>query len=296
MLEPLEHQEGLIRAWWLLTLVHLTNGRYGEAESAAERMIHHARRAGDRVIEARLIPALVTCSLYGPHRPGGDHSRAGPPRRNGRRPEGRGIDRVSIAHLEAMRGDFDKRSLRKSARSSKSTGGGSRRPSPRSTPDRSRSSRGTSTAPSKSSGAITTHSTRWESKLHLHHDGALLAEALYRQGKLDEAEGYTVLGWRRSRHPMTFRPSSSGDPCGRGSSAAAAGWRWRVLARAALKIIRTSDEPDSQAEGLLALAEGIRALGRGGRGSGCRPRRARALRSQGQSDLGGALDAGAEGP
>ncbi|HEY6680254.1 MAG TPA: adenylate/guanylate cyclase domain-containing protein, partial [Actinomycetota bacterium] len=118
MLEPLEYHEGLIRAWWLLTLVHWTNGRYGEAESAAEQMIHHARRAGERVMEARLIPSLVTCSLYGPtpvpeaitrarallEETGGDR-------------KAEALIACSIAHLEAMRGDFEQaRSLYRKSR------------------------------------------------------------------------------------------------------------------------------------------------------------------------------------
>ena len=265
ILEPLEHQEGLIRAWWLLTLVHWTNGRYGEAESAAERMIHHARRAGDRVLEARLIPALVTCSLYGPtpvpeaitraqallEETGGDR-------------KAEALIACSIAHLEAMRGDFEQaRSLYRKSRAIFEEFGWKLQ----------------AALTSIDSGPIEILAgdlDRAVDELRRDHDtldemgeqnyisttAAFLAEALYRQGKLDEAEGYTVLSekvaasddvssqflWRSVRARILARRGDLEEG--------------EVLARAALEIIRTSDEPDSQAEGLLALAEVLELSGR----------------------------------
>ncbi len=265
MLEPLEYHEGLIRAWWLLTLVHWTNGRYGEAESAAERMIHHARRAGERVMEARLIPSLVTCSLYGPtpvpeaiirarallEETGGDR-------------KAEALIACSIAHLEAMRGDFERaRSLYRKSRAIFEEFGW----------------RLQAALTSIDSGPIEMLAgdlDRAVEELQRDHDAldemgehnyisttaAFLAEALYRQGKLDEAEGYTVESekvaasddvssqflWRSVRARILARRGALEDG--------------EALARAALDIIRTSDEPDSQAEGLLALAEVLALAGR----------------------------------
>ncbi len=265
MLEPLEYHEGLIRAWWLLTLVHWTNGRYGEAESAAERMIHHARRAGERVMEARLIPSLVTCSLYGPtpvpeaiirarallEETGGDR-------------KAEALIACSIAHLEAMRGDFERaRSLYRKSRAIFEEFGW----------------RLQAALTSIDSGPIEMLAgdlDRAVEELQRDHDAldemgehnyisttaAFLAEALYRQGKLDEAEGYTVESekvaasddvssqflWRSVRARIFARRGALEDG--------------EALARAALDIIRTSDEPDSQAEGLLALAEVLALAGR----------------------------------
>jgi len=265
MLEPLQYHEGLIRAWWLLTLVHWTNGRYGEAESAAERMIHHARRAGERVMEARLIPSLVTCSLYGPtpvpeaitrarallEETGGDR-------------KAEALIACSIAHLEAMRGDFEQaRSLYRKSRAIFEEFGW----------------RLQAALTSIDSGPIEMLAgdlDRAVEELRRDHDAldemgehnyisttaAFLAEALYRQGKLDEAEGYTVVSekvaasddvssqflWRSVRARILARRGALEDG--------------EALARAALDIIRTSDEPDSQAEGLLALAEVLALAGR----------------------------------
>ena len=265
MLEPLEYHEGLIRAWWLLTLVHWTNGRYGEAESAAERMIHHARRAGERVMEARLIPSLVTCSLYGPtpvpeaitrarallEETGGDR-------------KAEALIACSIAHLEAMRGDFEQaRSLYRKSRAIFEEFGW----------------RLQAALTSIDSGPIEMLAGDLDGaveELRRDHDAldemgehnyisttaAFLAEALYRQGKLDEAEEYTIESekvaasddvssqflWRSVRARILARRGALEDG--------------EALARTALDIIRTSDEPDSQAEGLLGLAEVLALAGR----------------------------------
>jgi len=265
ILEPLEHQEGLTRAWWLVTLVHWTNGRYGEAESAAEQMVLHARRAGDRVLEARLIPALVTCSLYGPtpvpeaitrarallEETGGDR-------------KAEALILCSIAHLEAMRGDFERaRSLYRKSRAIFVEFGWKLQ----------------AALTSIDSGPIemlagnldraveelrTDHDTLDEMGEHnyISTTAAFLAEALYRQGKLDEAEEYTVESekvaapddvssqflWRSIRARILARRGALEDG--------------EALARTALDIIRTSDEPDSQAEGLLGLADVLALAGR----------------------------------
>ena len=273
MLEPLQYHEGLIRAWWLLTLVHWTNGRYGEAESAAERMIHHARRAGERVMEARLIPSLVTCSLYGPtpvpeaitrarvllEETGGDR-------------KAEALIACSIAHLEAMRGDFEQaRSLYRKSRAIFEEFGW----------------RLQAALTSIDSGPIEMLAgdlDRAVEELRRDHDAldemgehnyisttaAFLAEALYRQGKLDEAEGYTVESekvaasddvssqflWRSVRARIVARRGALEDG--------------EALARAALDIIRASDEPDSQHLIRRSRSMVIRGPGRLSRLSGAR--------------------------
>jgi ATP/maltotriose-dependent transcriptional regulator MalT len=118
---------------------------------------------------------------------------------------------------------------------------------------------------------------------------------LYRQGKLDEAEGYTIESekvaasddvssqflWRAVRARILARRGALEDG--------------EALARTALDIIRTSDEPDSQAEGLLALAEVLALAGRVAEAAAA-ARGALELRSQGQRDIGGALQTRAGGP
>jgi class 3 adenylate cyclase/tetratricopeptide (TPR) repeat protein len=107
LLESLEDHEGQARAWRLLTLVNWEACRWGASETAVKRMIEQARLAGDFVLQARMMPALVTCALYGP-RPvpdaieicqniletaGGDRKAAA-------------VTTRDLALLEAMRGRF----------------------------------------------------------------------------------------------------------------------------------------------------------------------------------------------
>ena len=80
MLEAADDQHGLSRAWRIITNVHFAGCRYLDATDAAERMIEHARLAGDRQMELRAMSALATCAQLGPTPvPGGDRDRgAGP--------------------------------------------------------------------------------------------------------------------------------------------------------------------------------------------------------------------------
>jgi predicted ATPase/class 3 adenylate cyclase len=66
VLEDLGYHEGLARAWRLLTLVHWTALRNADAEEAARRAIEHARLAGSRILEVRYLSALATSATWGP--------------------------------------------------------------------------------------------------------------------------------------------------------------------------------------------------------------------------------------
>ena len=88
--------------------MHWTAGQYGAAEHAALKTIEHARAVGDRTREIRILPALATCSTYGPtpvdeaaarcahllEEVGGDQ-------------KADALIRASLARLEAMRGNFE---------------------------------------------------------------------------------------------------------------------------------------------------------------------------------------------
>ena len=60
-----EHR-GLVRAWRLLAWVHGTACRYGAAERAVERAVHHARLAGDRRAETRNLMSFAVSAVHGP--------------------------------------------------------------------------------------------------------------------------------------------------------------------------------------------------------------------------------------
>ena len=101
-------EAGLARAWRLLTYVEATATQWGAAEQAATAMLGHARASGDRLMEIRGLPALAGIARYGP-RPVADalkHCEDLLGRAEGDRRAEALIQRA-IAHLLAMRGDFD---------------------------------------------------------------------------------------------------------------------------------------------------------------------------------------------
>ena len=57
---------GLATAWRLLLNVRLTGCRFEEAELAAEEIVVHATRAGNRLLVNRMLPVLAQLSLRGP--------------------------------------------------------------------------------------------------------------------------------------------------------------------------------------------------------------------------------------
>jgi class 3 adenylate cyclase/tetratricopeptide (TPR) repeat protein len=99
---------GPIRAYHLMLLLNWTAGRYGPAEVAALALIDHARAIGDRTREIRFLPALATCSVYGP-----THADEGAERCRTLLDEVAGDHKAtalvsaSLARLEAFRGNFE---------------------------------------------------------------------------------------------------------------------------------------------------------------------------------------------
>ena len=99
--------EGLARAWRLSTYVEMTRCQWGAAERAAGTMIDHARRAGETLMATRALPALAIFILCGP-----TEAREGIARCEGILGDVAGDRRATAltararAHLLAMRGDF----------------------------------------------------------------------------------------------------------------------------------------------------------------------------------------------
>lgn len=65
-LEGLGAHGELAKAWRLVALVHQIGGRLGEAGAAIDRVMSHARQAGDERLIARSALGLVFSLLYGP--------------------------------------------------------------------------------------------------------------------------------------------------------------------------------------------------------------------------------------
>jgi class 3 adenylate cyclase/tetratricopeptide (TPR) repeat protein len=108
ILEATGDSHGLARAWRLMTYVHWTASQSGKAAEAAERAIRYARQAGDETMARQFGGALVTSMLDGPTPV--DEAAAYceamlPQVADDRR--ALAVTEQNLAHLEAMRANFD---------------------------------------------------------------------------------------------------------------------------------------------------------------------------------------------
>jgi class 3 adenylate cyclase/tetratricopeptide (TPR) repeat protein len=108
VLEEAGDHHGLVRAWRLLTYAYMTVTRWGMAVEAGEKTIHHAEQAGDAGMATRFVGMLAISVLYGPTPVDeaityceGVLSRAAEDRKSV------AITEAALAHLEAMRGNFE---------------------------------------------------------------------------------------------------------------------------------------------------------------------------------------------
>jgi class 3 adenylate cyclase/tetratricopeptide (TPR) repeat protein len=258
LLEELRQNEGLARAWRMLTLVHWEACRWGSSEIAARRMVEYARRAGNTQLEDRVLPALATCALYGPTpvpdaiercteilgRTGSDRKAAA-------------VTKRALAHLEAMRGQFDRaRELCRESRSSLEELGWKVQ----------------AAVTSQSSGPIELLAgdpvaaevellldfaalDAMGEKYYLSTTAAFLAEALYQQDRLEDAAGYCAICrelaspddissqflWRSIQGKILARTGDLENALSLGKEAVA--------------LIDPLEDPDAAASTLLDLAE-----------------------------------------
>jgi tetratricopeptide (TPR) repeat protein len=263
-LEAADAHASLARAWRLATEIHMQAERWGEAEAAARKMIEHADLAGDRALRDRMTASIAICLLYGPTPADEAIARCEEllaAAEGDRKVEG--LVMIALAHLVAMRGDFEHaRELARSSRARLEEFGW----------------RFLAALTSIDSGPIELlagDAVAAERELRRDYEtleamgernyiatvAALLAEALFRQGRLEEADAFSkeseataaeddvasqVL-WRIARAKIVAR---GGDADGAVS-----------LARSAVDLHRGSDEPDLLGTALLDLAEVSEAAG-----------------------------------
>jgi tetratricopeptide (TPR) repeat protein len=263
VLDDAGHEAGAARAWRLIALMDAVAGRFGSAEEALLHMVDHAARSGDEVLEVRMLQNLAVLAPVGPTpvdvaiprceevlaRVESDRRAAANTRR-------------ALAQLHAMIGDLDTaRLLYSGARSTLLELGW----------------RLDAALVSLDSGPIELlvgDPAVAESELQRDYEAlaamgdafylptttAFLSEALYRQGRVDEAEG-RAQECSRSADPddlapqVLWRAVQARIDAGRGGADALA------LAQEAVSLSEASDGPILQADALLALAEVATALG-----------------------------------
>jgi class 3 adenylate cyclase/tetratricopeptide (TPR) repeat protein len=107
LLEDLNDDLGLAKAWWLKSEVHVNACRWGERANNLERALEHARRAGDASEQSTLASFLVQALYYGPTPV--DEAIVRAEKLLAAQPDDRSLQASitgAIAGLQAMRGDF----------------------------------------------------------------------------------------------------------------------------------------------------------------------------------------------
>ncbi|MGQ0668968.1 MAG: ATP-binding protein [Actinomycetota bacterium] len=104
--EEIGDNAGQAMAWHLLGSVHGTACRYGAAEQASRMAVHHARLAGDRRQEARNLFSCAMCALYGPTPVAEAIEQCEEVRTSGDR-RAEALAMVGLGHLHAMEGRFE---------------------------------------------------------------------------------------------------------------------------------------------------------------------------------------------
>jgi len=257
VLEAADDHVGLVRAWRLLAWVHGTANHYGAAERAVEQAVEHARLAGDQRAESRNLMSLALCALYGPM-PVPEAIVVG--RRiaaeigDDRRAEG--VVLCALAHLYALRGETDEaRTLYRRARAVLSDLGG-------------RMMAATVSLDSSRVEVLAGDAVQAERELRGDYEilsaagerytlstvAAMLADAVLRQGRADEALALTTESeglsadddvesqnlWRRVRARVL---------ASRGELAAAV-----LLVEEAFALVEETDAPLSKANTLVDVA------------------------------------------
>jgi tetratricopeptide (TPR) repeat protein len=258
VLEGDANHEGLARAWRLLTMIGFGIGRYVFTEHAAERAIEHARLAEDRLIETRSRSSLAMCALLGqtPVPQAIERCEELLVQAEGDR-KSESLILAVLAHLEAMRGNPERaRDLYRRSRATLEELG------------------------VKLLAALTSLDSGWVEmiagdpvaaerelrgdyetlnamgeRMYISTTSASLSEALYRQGRYDEAQAMTTFSqeiaapddvstqflWRHVRAKVLAR---------RGDCAEAV-----ILATESVRLIGESDDIESQGNALMSLAE-----------------------------------------
>ncbi len=257
-LEELDNHEGLARAWRLLTLVHWTACHYGKAEAAARRTIEHASLADDQLMVARELPALAVCALYGPMPVAEAIVRCEALLEEiGNDRKGVALILGSLAHLEAMRANFDRarRLYRRSRSSLEELGWNLQAALTSIVSGEVEMLAGDPAAAERELRADYQTLDRMGERNYISTTAAFLSEALYEQGRFDEAVELAT------RSEKLAAPDDISSQflwrCVAGKVEARRGRfeHAEQLVRRGVELIRATDELDSQASALMDLAE-----------------------------------------
>lgn len=258
-------RDGLARAWRLSASVELTRCQWGAATRAAEQLLENARAAGDDLMATRILPALAVFSLCGP-----TEAREGIARCDEILAEVAGDRRATAlaerarAHLLAMRGDFDaaRAGCRRARAALEELGWlfDAALVSLDSGPIEMLAG-----DPAAAEAELRRDVEALEAmgeRNYVSTTAALLAEALYRRNRLDEAVGYAEFSreiaadddvssqvvWRSVMGKVLARRGEASEG--------------EAVCREALAMIEVTDDLSMHADACVSLAEVLRLAGR----------------------------------
>jgi class 3 adenylate cyclase/tetratricopeptide (TPR) repeat protein len=264
-LEAIEAHDGLARAWRLIGFVRQMGLQWGEAETAAQKTLQHARLGGNKLMIARAITTLGYCALSGPTPVaealevcGGLLDEMAGDRKT------EALLEAAVSHLEAMRGNVEEsRALYKGSRAKLEELGWTFLAAQTSFDSSlvEMLAGDLSAAESELRRDYETLDRMGETN-YISTTAALLAEVLYRQGDLDGAEELTKTSEELAASDdvtsqFRWRSVRAKVLAARGDTETA-----ETLAREAVRLIQTSDDINSAGDALIDLAEVLRVAGR----------------------------------
>ncbi|HEX9123686.1 MAG TPA: adenylate/guanylate cyclase domain-containing protein [Actinomycetota bacterium] len=263
--EELGNHKGLAKAYQLLVYVHFFACRYAAAEEASQQMLEHARQSGDQLMEIRVSPALASCALYGPAPVPEAILRCEDLLEHvGQDKKAKALVLGAIGHLEGMRGDFDRaRELCAQSRATLEELGWKL----------------LAALTSQDSGDVEMlagHPQAAEADLRRDLDtlermgdnyyrsstAALLAQVLYEQGKLDEAELFCAMGERLAAPDDVDSQSVLRRVRGKLLARHGELRNGEASVREGLSLARRGDDLQAQGNGLMDLTEVLLMAGR----------------------------------
>ena len=272
LLEELSDDLGLAKAWWLKSEIDLRAGRWGARAQALERALEHARRAGDPREEETLVGLLAQALYYGPTPVDEAIERCE------QFLDGASTDRwlqaaitSTLSGLHAMRGEFDEaRRLWSIAHALYEEHGLTFRRA-------ARSPIAASVELLAGDAEAAERELRWgyDALEPMGEKGisgtlaAFLGEALYTQGRDDEAETFAEIAARTTTGddlvPQVLSRTTRGKVLARSGDAQKA----EALGRDALRLVEQTDFLDLQADVLLSFAEILQVAGKADEARSC---------------------------
>lgn len=265
ILERVGGDGGLARAWLSMSAVRMVATRWGEAAEAVERAIEHAHKAGDRVLAIRAGSYLGSCARLGPTPvPEAIHLCEAIIAGSGGDRNTEAVTLRSLAHLHAMRGEFEsaREEYRRARRTLEDLGWTFQAALTSIDSGPIEMLAGDPVAAEAELRRDYEALDRLGERNYISTVAALLAEALWQQGRVDDASAMASFGAEVAAPDDVITQVQLGRVRGKVSSWLGRHEEAEATCRAAVDLSRTEDDPTDRANALWDLALVLGAAGR----------------------------------